>query len=118
MSFAILLPHTPGLFLLDTDNCARVYARHTTKLRDKPVYLFPRLQVRTKALRLGGGVSHCYVRVADNISQVGAFARVANTNPSLSSPFVSHLTFLRHRSNGRTVSDKSRFHRHGYLRAV
>lgn len=64
------------------------------------VWFVPRLQVqrRKRCDSVGGGVSHCYVRMAVIGSlRSAAFARVANANPSLSSPFVSHLTFLRHR---------------------
>lgn len=90
---------------------ARAQMRGTAvKLRDETAVVF--ISPDCKYKRKRGGVSHCYVRAADNISQVGAFARVANTNLSLSSPFVPHLAFLRRRAAGcRGAGDRSRFHR-------
>jgi hypothetical protein len=65
---------------------------------------------RKRCDSVGGGVSHCYVRTAVIASlSSAAFARVANTNPSLSSPFVSRLTFSS--SSYSDTSDRSRFHR-------
>jgi len=86
----------------------RAHMQGTAKLRDKTRFIyFPDCKYKRKR----GGVSHCYVRMADNISQVGAFARVANTNLSLSSLFVPHLAFLRRRIAGYCIGDRSRFHR-------
>lgn len=90
----------------------RAHMQGTAKLRDKTHFIyFPDCKYKRKR----GGVSHCYVRTADNISQVGAFARVANTNLSLSSLFVPHLAFLRRRAAGYRVGDRSRFHRRVYV---
>lgn len=90
----------------DTDICSRI-CKGQAKLRDKAV-LF--ISPDCKYERKRGGVSHCYVRAADSISQVGAFARVANTNLSLSSLFVPHLAFSSSSyRGGHRVGDRSRF---------